>query len=300
MSFEDLPPLPPLLQPGATEYAERISARARAAMASCETRLDLPYGADYWQKVDIYLSDASARGAKLPVLCFIHGGAWVNGCKEWLGFMAPALLAAPMIFVSISHRLAPAVRMPEILDDCLDAVVWVYRNVGAYGGDPDRLSIGGHSAGAQLASMVALRRDLLVQRGLPRAAIKACLPISGSYDFRFRDPAPGTMEYRVLHQVMRDPQDAWQFSPLCYIEGNDTPFYIAWAERDFPRVVGQGEAFVPALAAQPGTVRHAVAGGCDHFTVHELCGDPGSAWAQVARRWVCGDFNDTPKTRSAS
>jgi acetyl esterase/lipase len=291
MSFEDLPPLPPLLQPGATEYAERIAALSRAAMASCDVRLDLPYGPDYWQKVDIYLPKTAARGAALPVLCFIHGGAWVNGCKEWLGFMAPSLIEAPMIFVSISHRLAPATRMPDIVDDCLDATAWVYKNIGTCGGDPDRISIGGHSAGAQLASLVALRRDLLEQRGLPRDAIKACLPISGSYDFRFTDPVPGTMEHRILHQIMRDPKDAWEFSPLRYIEGNDTPFYVAWGEHDFPRVARQGASFIPLLAAQSAIVGHAVYSGYDHFTVHENCAEPGSAWAQVARRWARGDFH---------
>ena len=291
MSFDDLPPLPPLIQPGAAEYAERICARSRIAMANCNVRPDLAYGPDYWQKIDLYLPQLLAKQTAFPVMCFIHGGAWMNGCKEWLGFMAPSLIEAPMIFVSISHRLAPATRMPEIVDDCIDAVAWVYRNIGTYGGDPERISLGGHSAGAHLASLVTLRRDLLERRGLPRKAIKACLPISGSFDFRFSDPAPGTIEHRILHEVMRDPQEAWLFSPLRYVQGNHTPFYVAWADSDFPRVVRQGEAFVPALMAQPGFVRQEVLTGYDHFTVHENCAKLDSPWASVARHWVAGDFH---------
>ncbi len=298
MSFEDLPPLPPLLQPGAAEYAERICAQSRLAMAKCVTRLDLPYGSDYWQKVDIYLPGEPLPGVAWPVLSFIHGGAWMNGCKEWLGFMAPALVDTPMVFVSISHRLAPQTKMPEIVDDCLDAIAWVYKNIKDFGGDPNRISIGGHSAGAHLASLVALRRDLLQARGLPRDTIKACLPVSGTFDFRFSNPAPGTIEHRILHEIMRGPDEAWEFSPLRYVRENDTPFFVTWGESDFPRVARQGETFVPALRAEGGIVRGQALPGYDHFTVHESCAHASGSWASVARRWVSGGFDEAnPKVK---
>jgi catechol 2,3-dioxygenase len=297
MSFDDLPPLPPLLQPGADAYAKRIIARSSAAMAASDVRLDLRYGTDYWQKVDLYLPASNARRAPLPVLCFIHGGAWVNGCKEWLGFMAPPLIDAPMIFVSISHRLAPACRLRGIVDDCADALAWVYRHIGKHGGDPNGIHVGGHSAGAHLASTMALRRDLLAARGLPRDVVKACFPISGSYDFRFSDPPQDSMEYRFLTTVLERPEDAWEFSPLRYVGGNDTPFYVTWGEHDFPRIVHQGEALSAALTREPGLVRREVFAGHDHFTVHENCVQHGGEWSCVVRQWVSGDFGLTASTR---
>lgn len=217
----------------------------------------------------------------------------MNGCKEWLGFMAPALVETPMVFVSVSHRLAPQTKMPGIVDDCLDAIAWVHNNIHDFGGDPSRISIGGHSAGGHLASLVTLRRDLLEARGLPRNAIKACLPISGSFDFRFQNPAPGTIEYRILHEVMRDPTDAWEFSPLKYVGGNDTPFFVTLGEDDFPRVARQGEGFVAALLAEGSVVRAQAISDFDHFTVHESCAHASGSWATVARRWVSGDFDVT-------
>ena len=81
MSFADLPPLPPLLHPLASGFAERILERSRAAQGSLPTVLDISYGTDYWQRLDIYLP-RQLHAAKLPVLCFLHGGAWANGCRS--------------------------------------------------------------------------------------------------------------------------------------------------------------------------------------------------------------------------
>ncbi|MGH6797642.1 MAG: alpha/beta hydrolase, partial [Roseiarcus sp.] len=146
MSFDDLPALPPLLHPDAPAYARRIMAGTRAAQARLPVAIDQAYGSDYWQKLDIYRPAAPSPGT-LPVLCFLHGGAWVNGCKEWLGFMAPVLTDLPAIFVAVSYRHAPEAKFPSQLDDTLDAVRWVHRNVERHGGDPRKIHLGGHSSG---------------------------------------------------------------------------------------------------------------------------------------------------------
>src|SRR5258707_13555832 len=100
-----------------------------------------------------------------------------------MAFMAPPLASLPAVYVSVSYRLAPKVRWPAPLDDCLAALAWVYKNIRQHGGDPARIFVGGHSAGAQLAAMVTLRRDLYAAHGLPAAAVKACFPFSGLYAF---------------------------------------------------------------------------------------------------------------------
>ena len=137
--------------------------------------IDVAYGDDYFQRLDLFLPD-NENLTELPVLVFMHGGAWRNGFKEWMGFMAPPIISLPAIFVSVSYRLAPSVKFPEPLEDTCDAVAWVFRNIRRYGGDPERIFIGGHSAGGHLAAMAALRCDHFTQRCLPANLIKACFP----------------------------------------------------------------------------------------------------------------------------
>ena len=159
MSFDDMPEMPPMFLPGAAEYADRILAQSKKVAAEYPTVMDVAYGDDYWQKVDFYLPH-DVGGGGLPVLCYIHGGAFRNGFKEWMGFIAPPFLALPAIYVSFSYRLVPNVTQPRVVDDCFDALKLVYDRVADYGGDPNRIFVAGHSAGANLAATLALRRDL--------------------------------------------------------------------------------------------------------------------------------------------
>lgn len=292
MSFEDLPPLPALLNPGADEYAERIVAASKAAMQGTRCLLDQPYGEDYWQKVDIYLPASSDRAKPWPVLCYFHGGAWSNGCKEWMGFMAPGLVQVPAIFVSISYRLAPAARMPAIVADCADAVAWIYRHVGAHGGDPHRLFLGGHSAGGHLAALLALRHDLLASRGVPNEALRGAFTTSGSYDLRPRQDAAATQQH-LLHRVLEAPDAGWEWSPLRYAEGNRLPFLVTWGESDFPRLMEQGSAFVASLEQQPGRVERMVVPGTGHFTVNEHAAADGNAWLRTVAQWMADPAEET-------
>ncbi len=103
MSFDDMPNLGSFVRPGAQEYADECIRLSRAAVPNTRHELDVPYGADVFQKLDIFLPDR-APAQPVPVLLFFHGGAWRNGFKEWMGFMAPPLVDLPAIFISGNHR----------------------------------------------------------------------------------------------------------------------------------------------------------------------------------------------------
>jgi arylformamidase len=289
MSFDDLPPLPTLRSPDARAYAERISNASRIVQTQTRTALDLPYGDDYWQKIDLYLPAAEGRG--LPVLCFLHGGAWVNGTKEWMGFMAPPLIDMPAIFASVNYRLAPAARYPAAFDDCLDAVAWIHRNIARFGGDPARIFLGGHSAGGHLAALVTLRRDLLRARGLPSNVIRACFPVSGAFDMRCDNPPPGSLEEVVNTAFLARLADAPDASPVTFVAGNDTPFYLAWGSRDIPSLILQGRAMAAALRQHEGAVAVEEFAGLDHFLMNEDAGRRDSLWVARVRRWMAGTFD---------
>lgn len=278
MSFEDLPPLPPLIYPQAQGYAERISEKSRRVYREPWCVQDIPYGADYWQKLDIFRAERT--GAPAPVLCFLHGGAWVNGCKEWMAFMAPAFRDLPAVFVSISYRLSPATRYPGPLDDCFHALAWVHRNIAGYGGDPGRLHIGGHSAGGHLAALVALRVDRLRAVGLPPDAVKGCYPVSGVFDLR-----PGT-EGEIARPMalafLGTEAVAAEASPICHAAPG-VPFLMAWGERDLAELIVQNRRMELTLKLRGGEVETIEFAGFDHFDTNESCDGLGSPWVRAVR-----------------
>ncbi len=285
MSFDDMPDLGPMLFPAGEDYARRILTASKIIQPRCRTILDVPYGADYWQKVDFYLPDDAALTG-LPVLCFLHGGSWRHGYKEWMGFMAPPILALPAIFVSVSYRLAPSTKFPAILEDCIDALALVHRAATEYGGDPDRVFYGGHSAGGHLAALVALSRDRLRARGLPDDAIKGCLPVSGIFDLRMQSAVPGGVTELVHPLVFADPEDSESYSPVTCADGNSTPFFVAYGEADLPEVVSTSRAFIACLDHAPCVIEHHMWPGSNHYETSEDLADPDNAWVRKLGAWM--------------
>ena len=153
---------------------------------------DISYGAaGARNRLDVYVpadagqarSDA-ASGA--PVLVWIHGGGWILGHKRQQGRpLIEEFLRHGWVCVSINYRLSPRVKYPEHLVDCKRALAWVHEHIGEYGGDPARIVVSGGSAGAQLASMVALTQGAPeYQPGFEHAdtSVRACVSLYGPYD----------------------------------------------------------------------------------------------------------------------
>ena len=134
------------------------------------------YGSDPRQRLDVW-APKRATG-KLPVIVFFYGGSWNSGRREDYGFAARALSARGFVVVVPDYRLVPQVRWPAFVDDGAAAVQWVLANIAAHGGDPARVSVMGHSAGAHIAMLLALDRRWGVADG-----IKAGVGLAGPYDF---------------------------------------------------------------------------------------------------------------------
>ena len=291
MSLDDLPPLLPTTNPGGAAYLERVLAEARSVLATTRCVTDLAYRHDdYWQKLDIFMPERET-GDALPVFCFLHGGGWFTGHKEWISFMAPTILAAPAIFVTPSYRHAPAAKFPAQLDDCADAVAWIVRNIADYGGDPAKLHLGGHSAGAHLAALTALRRDALARRGLPADVIKACYPVSGRTDLCLGrrhsiGPVPGPDGEEIVAALLGSDAQREAASPIEHVAGNRTPFYVAVGSEDLGGFALQARVFAAALRAAGAVVVHDEFAGYDHFMMSERCGRLGHPWMNRVHAWL--------------
>jgi arylformamidase len=272
----------------ADAYGQSALALSRIAAMTTRCELGIPYGPGNAQKLDIYLpSDAHLR--ELPVMVNIHGGAWRWGYKEWMGLNAPPIIATQAIYVSVEYALAPAARYPSQLDDCTAAVAWVHKNISRYGGDPNRICIGGHSAGAHLAALMTLRKDRMDRFKLPQDVLKACLICSGAYDFR--DPSiyglPAKNPY--LDDFLSAPAEAGEASPISWVKGNTTPFFVTWGENDRDDAKMTAPAFLAALREQPGRAEGHMFPSFDHFWMHLAQQSPANLWVKTVIAWLHGD-----------
>lgn len=276
-----MPDLGPMMMPGASAYAAECLRRAREAATKQRVMMDVAYGADPFQQLDVWLPRETSK-TKLPVIVFIHGGAMRNGFKEWIGCMAPAIARQPAILVSPNYRLVPRVKNRDALQDCLDAVAWIHRNIAGLGGDPDRLHLGGHSAGGYLAALMVLRKDDLAARAIPPTAIRSCLPVSGLFTFERRDILPDDiLRTRFWDQMVASDAEAAEVTAYNFVAGNRVPFLIAHGENE-PKEILHDNTRMTTLAADHGFLRERIIfPDCDHFAAHLACTDPTGAWLRA-------------------
>ena len=148
--------------------------------ANMTVHRDLDYieGAEYADnrdRLDVYMPEGASS---VPVIVFFHGGALRNGSKDTGSYLASSLVPAGIGVVSANYRLSPAVMHPAHLQDAAAAFAWTVEHIVSYGGDPDRVYLSGHSAGAYLAAQLSLDPRYLRAHGLELSAIRGAMPIS--------------------------------------------------------------------------------------------------------------------------
>jgi arylformamidase len=162
--------------------APAAARKGAPAPAELLVKRDLPYAEPALprQVLDIY---APAGARKLPVVFWIHGGGWQAGDKSMINTKPQAFADRGFVFVSTNYRLLPHVDMETIVRDVARAAGWVHDHISEYGGDPKRLLIMGHSAGAQLAALLCTDERYLKAEGVPLAVVRGCVPVDGdTYD----------------------------------------------------------------------------------------------------------------------
>eukprot|EP00644_Phytophthora_capsici_P019529 jgi/Phyca11/52214/gw1.691.1.1 len=123
------------------------------------------------QTLDIAIPQRIPLGAKLPTCVFVHGGSWQRGDKSG-GLnqgIDEAFVRAGNLGVSINYRLSPEVQHPEHIKDAASAVTWLHRNIAKFGGDPNKLVLVGHSAGAHLVMQLTADPQYLAAAGMEKS-----------------------------------------------------------------------------------------------------------------------------------
>ncbi|HIP09128.1 MAG TPA: alpha/beta hydrolase [Rhodospirillales bacterium] len=253
------------------EFAQGYAAEVMQRAAGIEAE-DVLFGDDVYQRVGIH-KPLHSNGA---VFAFIHGGGWTNGYKEWNDFMAPAFTGRGVTFVTIGYRMAPMHIFPAGYDDCAAGLAWIYKNIADYCGDPQRLYLGGHSAGGHYASLLAIKKDWQSDLGIPQGIIRGCVPVSGVY--RFGDGSGLTQRPRFLGE--EGNSNAAAASPVLHINGATCPFLIAHGDKDFPHLITQAEEMAQALKKSGASAERVVLPDSDHFGAHYLTGESNGKWTE--------------------
>jgi arylformamidase len=265
------------MSPAAERYADECLKLSADAATHVRVLRNIAYGGDPRQCMDIFLPlDADLRD--LPVLLFMHGGAWTHGTKDWCGFMAPPIAQLPAIFVSVGYRLIPHVSFPEPVMDCIEALRWISDHIAEFGGSPRKPFVGGHSAGGQIAALMSLHKDWLANAGLPADVIKGCFCLATTFNRRTVRP-----DVAPDHVQPGSTMDTAPDSPLALANGATVPFFIAWGRRDDERMERTGREMIDALTATACEVQSLVLPDCDHFSSHLSTRHADDPWVQRVR-----------------
>lgn len=181
---------------------------------------DIAYGPLDRQMLDVYRP--SSHGGPLPVIVFFYGGSWDSGSKSGYAWLGRALAARGYLVVIPDYRLYPEVRFPAFLEDNAKSVDWAIANAARFGGDPQRIVLAGHSAGAYNAAMLALDPQWL---GARRKAIRGLAGLAGPYDFL---PFDGP----ITRRTFGDYPDLPATQPVNFAGVGDPPAFLATGSED--------------------------------------------------------------------
>ncbi len=137
---------------------------------------------DHGQTLDVWMPEQTDGGPR-PVIIFFHGGGWVKGDRAAYAFAGRAFASRGFVVVIPDYRKVPQVRFPAFVEDGAEAVRWTRDNIARFGGDPERIALAGHSAGAHTAVTLALDPRWLDAAGVEPDIVKAAVGLSGPYDF---------------------------------------------------------------------------------------------------------------------
>ncbi len=182
------------------------------------------YGALPRNKLDVWVP-AMRTPTPLPVVIFFYGGGWVSGDRADYGFAGRAFAAQGFVTVIADYRLVPEVRFPAFLQDGALAVKWTRDNIARFGGDPTRISLSGHSAGAYEAAMLALDRHYLSDVGVDPKIVRAAALLATPADF-----------YPFTEQRGRDALGAWprplETQPISFASATSPPLLLLHGTAD--------------------------------------------------------------------
>ena len=268
------------LVPEYTSHFDRWTRDSAVVRQASGALLDLAYGHGSGETLDIFPAECPPGGALAPVLVFIHGGYWRSLDKADHAFLAPAFVEQGTCVVVPNYALCPAVTIPDIALQMVKALAWVYRHIAQYGGDPDRITVVGHSAGGHLAALLLTCQWPTHLPGLPPALVKNALSISGLYDLEPLRHTPF-----LADSLRLTPAQVKQASPALLpapaVQAGRGVLYTVAGGSESSEFLRQNQLIQQTWGAQAVPVCEALPG-LNHFSVLEALVQPGHRLHQLA------------------
>ncbi len=255
----------------AMDWIARYGAASARARAELPMQFDVPYGPHHAERADIF---PAAGPGPAPVHVFIHGGYWHRLDKADFSFVARAFCEAATVVVN--YALVPTVDLDEQVRQVRASVAWVHANARAFGGDPSRITVSGHSAGGHLVAMLLATE--WSRFGAPADVIKAGCGFSGLYDLE-----PIRLCY--LNDVLGlTPEAARRNSPVHLKPTGRVPLILAVGADEGPEYHRQTNDLAAAWRAHGTPIDIVDAAGLNHFTIVAELERPNSALARAIRK----------------
>lgn len=234
--------------------AKHYIARSSHARASLRCMLDVPYGPTLAERLDIFPADAP----NAPVFVFLHGGYWRAFTSKEFSCVALGLQPLGITTVVVNYALCPTVTLDEITRQVRAAVAWTHHHIAEHGGDPTRVALGGHSAGAHLTAM-CLKTRWVEDYGLPPDPLAAAVLVSGIYDI-----AP--LRYSYLQPMIQlDEGIILRNSPMFGVQPCKTPIWVNWGSEETSEFERQASSFLAAWHAAGNSGELSALPGADHY-----------------------------------
>lgn len=250
--------------PNREQIHERNMANSEAARRRIGEPLRVTYGATPPEYIEIY----KTKKANAPVFVFIHGGAWRSTGTDRYGFIAPPLVdaGAHVAVVQFTGVEQAGNVLQPMVKQVRSALAWVYKNAASFGGDANRIYVGGHSSGAHLTGVVTITD--WSEFGVPSDILKGALCCSGMYDLE-----PVSLSKRSAY-VKFDPVTIDEFSTIRHIGRISIPLVVAHGTYETPEFQRQNREFAAAVKDAGKPVEFLVGVGYNHFEIVETLGNP--------------------------
>ena len=209
-------------------------------------------------RLDVYRP--SQISGTLPVVVFVYGGSWEFGSRQDYPFVADELARRGIVVMVPDYRVYPEVRFPDFLDDTAHAVAFAHHSAASWGGDPRRVFVVGHSAGAYNAAMLALAPEYLAAAGDDRDAIAGTVGIAGPYDFL-------PIKRADIRAVFASVPDLSVTQPIGYADGRNRPLLLLHGDADETVLPRNSAALAARIAAQGGRVALKLYPGVGHLGI---------------------------------
>ena len=232
------------------------AANIPAAFGDYRREVDLPYGDESRQRLDVYVPTAPVAAGHAAVV-FLYGGGWTEGEKNQYRFVADALTRRGYVVILPDYRLYPEVRFPAFIEDAALAVRWTREHARRFNADPEQVFLAGHSAGAHIAAMLAFDERWLEAAGGNKRWIRGFIGLSGPYDFLpITDPA--------VQQVFSSLADLEESQPIHFVDGGEPPSLLMHGNAD-TRVLPTNSMHLAArIREQHGSVSERYFAGMSH------------------------------------